>query len=277
MEAESHPMAAVGMAELSLDRDDPGGAIPVAERVLRQHPLANRTQRAAALELAVRAKSAAGDADGARVHLEELRSVAQAVPTSPLRAAASFCDGVVAAAAGDHESAAVAFEDAVALFAASDAPYELGRARTELARSLAELGRRDLARREAAAALVVLERTGASALREACPGGTRQPRGQEPASRSPHAPRAAGTGADRAGNAGRGHRQRAEPEPAHRPPPRVEHLRQARLLDARGRSGKGRRAGDALTPRAWPKQAMCGGGREMATPGEVGVPVAVSR
>ncbi len=82
MEAESHPMAAVGLAELSLDRDDPGGAIPVAERVLRQHPLANRTQRVAALELAVRAKSAAGDADGARVHLEELRSVAQAVPTA---------------------------------------------------------------------------------------------------------------------------------------------------------------------------------------------------
>ncbi len=164
MEAESHPMAAVGMAELSLDRGDPGGAVPVAERVLRQLPLANRTERAAALELAVRARSAAGDADGARVHLEELRSVAQAVPTSPLRAAASFCAGVVAAAAGDHEYAAVAFDDAAALFAASDAPYELGRARTELARTLAESGCRDRARREAAAALVVLERTGASAL-----------------------------------------------------------------------------------------------------------------
>jgi LuxR family maltose regulon positive regulatory protein len=164
--ADSHPMAALGLAELSLDRDDPGAAVPVAERVLRQHPLTNRTQRVAALELAVRAKSATGDADGARVHLEELRSVAQAVPTSPLRAAASFCDGVVAAAAGDHESAVVAFEDAIALFAASDAPYELGRARTELARSLAELGRRDLARREASAALAVLERTGASALRK---------------------------------------------------------------------------------------------------------------
>jgi LuxR family transcriptional regulator, maltose regulon positive regulatory protein len=165
-EAESHPMAALGLAELSLDRADPGGAIPVAERVLRQHPLANRTQRVAALELAVRARSAAGDADGARVHLRELRSVAQAVPTSSLRAAASFCDGVVAAAAGDHESAVVAFEDAIALFAASDAPYELGRARTELARSLAELGHKDLAGREASAALVVLERTGASALRK---------------------------------------------------------------------------------------------------------------
>jgi LuxR family maltose regulon positive regulatory protein len=166
MEAESHPMAAVGMAELSLDRDDPGGAIPVAERVLRQLPLANKTQRATALELVVRAKSASGDTHGAQVHLEELRSVAQAVPTNPLRAAASFCEGVVAAAAGDHDSAAVAFEDAAALFAASDAPYELGRARTELARTLAELGRKDVARREAAAALMVLERTGASVLRK---------------------------------------------------------------------------------------------------------------
>ena len=127
----------------------------MAEQVLRHLPLANKTQRAAALELAVRAMSAAGDAHGAQVHLQELRSVAQAVPTGPLPAAASFCDGVVAAAAGDYESAAVAFEDAAALFAASDAPYELGRARTELARALAELGRRDLARREAAAALVL--------------------------------------------------------------------------------------------------------------------------
>jgi LuxR family transcriptional regulator, maltose regulon positive regulatory protein len=164
--AESHPLATVGMAELALDRGDPDGAIPLAERVLRQLPLENRTERAAALELAVRAKAAAGDVAGAWPHLEELRSVAQAVPTSPLRAAASFCAGVAAAAAGDHESAAVALEDAAAAFAASDAPFELGRARTELARTLAELGRRDLARREAAAALKILERTGASALRE---------------------------------------------------------------------------------------------------------------
>jgi LuxR family transcriptional regulator, maltose regulon positive regulatory protein len=165
-EAESHPMAAVGMAELSLDSGDPGGAIGVVERVLRHLPLANKTQRIAALELAVRAQSAAGDARGAQVYLAELRSMAQAVPTSPMRAAAFFCDGLVAAAAGDYESAAVAFEDAAALFAASNAPYELGRARTELACTLAELGRRDLARREAAAAVVVLERTGATALRE---------------------------------------------------------------------------------------------------------------
>jgi len=43
-----------------------------------------------------------------------------------------------------------------------------------------------------------------------------------------------------------------------------------RLLDARGRSGKGRRYTDALTPRTWPIGAMCGNALEMATPGEVG-------
>jgi ATP/maltotriose-dependent transcriptional regulator MalT len=165
-EAETHPLGTVGMAELALDRGDPAAAIPLAERMLRQLPPENRTQRAAALELAARAKAATGDVDGARNHLEELRSVAEAVPTTPLRAAAAFCDGVVAAAAGDHDSAAVALEDAIGLFAASDAPFELGRARIELARSLAELGRKEPARREAAAAAEVLEQTGASALRE---------------------------------------------------------------------------------------------------------------
>jgi LuxR family transcriptional regulator, maltose regulon positive regulatory protein len=135
-EAETHALAAVGMAELALDRGDPEAAIPLVERMLRQLPPENRTQRAAALELAVRAKAATGDVDGARIHLEELRSVADAVPTSPLRAAASFCDGVVAAAAGDNDSAAGSLEDAVALFASGDAPFELGRARTEPAPSV---------------------------------------------------------------------------------------------------------------------------------------------
>lgn len=165
-QSEPHPLAAIGVAELALDRGDPGAAISLAERVLRQLPPENRTPRAGALEVAVRAKAAAGDVDGARVHLEELRAIAEMVATDPLRAAACFCHGVVATAAGDLDEAVVGFEDAATLFAASTAPFELGRTRIALAQALVELGRRDLARREAAAALKALERINASALRE---------------------------------------------------------------------------------------------------------------
>ena len=53
-EAESHPLAVLGAAELWLDRDRPREAIPLAERMLRQLPLENRTQRGAALGVMVR-------------------------------------------------------------------------------------------------------------------------------------------------------------------------------------------------------------------------------
>ena len=116
----------------------------------------------------------------AQVHQAELRSVAQAVPTGPLRAAASFCDGLVAAAAGDQESAAAAFEDAAALFAARCAlragarPHGVGpRARRPRPPGSGTT--------EAAEALVILERTGArrsrSVLRR-----SREPHAYKPAS-----------------------------------------------------------------------------------------------
>ena len=43
-----------------------------------------------------------------REHAAELRAIAGAVPTGPLRAAASYCEGLAAAAAGDHAAALAA-------------------------------------------------------------------------------------------------------------------------------------------------------------------------
>jgi DNA-binding NarL/FixJ family response regulator len=85
------------------------------------------------------------------------------VGTGPLRASASLCEGLVAAYAGDQEIARESLEGAVELLAASDAAFELGRARLELARVLASLGREDAAAREATVALKRLDEIGAAA------------------------------------------------------------------------------------------------------------------
>ena len=157
-----NPLAPVVMAELALDRGDPSAAVDVLEPVLRRIPVENRTLRAAPLETMLRARVAAGDAEATASDLLELRSIADALGTRPLLASLSLSEGLVAAAAGDRETARERLEDAVELYAASGASFELGRARLELARILASLGRADAAVREARLALTSLEEIGAA-------------------------------------------------------------------------------------------------------------------
>ena len=160
-QVEEHPLAMLGRAELCLDRGDPLLARDLVEGVLRETPETSRTQRAAGLELIVRAYAAVADDAAAAAALAELRAIADAVRTEPLRACVSFAAGVIEAAAGDHEAARRSFEDAAYLFQRSGAPFEAGRARLELAQALAALGRVEHAAEQAAAAATVLERIGA--------------------------------------------------------------------------------------------------------------------
>jgi DNA-binding CsgD family transcriptional regulator len=71
-------------------------------------------------------------------------------------------EGLVAARSGEPESARTHLEDAVDLFERSGAPFETGRARVELARVLASLGRPDAAGDEAQRAILELTPLGAS-------------------------------------------------------------------------------------------------------------------
>jgi DNA-binding NarL/FixJ family response regulator len=158
-----NPLAPVVMAELALDRGNASEAVELLEPVLRRLPVENRTLRAAPLEVMVRAKLATGETEAAASHVMELRSVAGALGTRPLRASLNLSDGLVAAAAGDVDTARERLEDAVELFAASSASFELARARLELARLLVSLGREDAAVREATLALDLLTEIGASA------------------------------------------------------------------------------------------------------------------
>ena len=155
-QAGVHGLALLGRAELAFDRGDMRAAAEHIDRYLRRVPMQNRTDRATGLELLVRAHAAAGNLDGARTALAELTGIAAMVTTVPLKASTSLAAGWVAMASDAADEARRHFEDAVDRFVQSNAPYEVARARIELARALASLERVEEAAMEAHRAIDVL-------------------------------------------------------------------------------------------------------------------------
>jgi LuxR family maltose regulon positive regulatory protein len=161
-QVEASTGALLGRAELALEQGDAAAAADLAERYLRRFSPESHTERVPGLDVLARAVAALGDLERAGEALRQLESTAAAVATEPLQAMVCFARGVVAAQAGEHERARVSFEDAVDLFARCDAPFELARARLELARSLLAQGRRDAAAREIDAAADAFRALGAA-------------------------------------------------------------------------------------------------------------------
>jgi len=157
----SHPLASLGRASVIFDRGDFKTGADLAERHLRRLPAKNRTERAAALELMVRACLEQGRTDEARHAVAELQAIANQAGTGPLKALASLAAGLVAARSNDPKSARKHLEDAVDLFKESGAPFETGRARVELARVMGALARPEAAADEARRAIEDLAPLGA--------------------------------------------------------------------------------------------------------------------
>lgn len=160
--AQSHPLAALGLAEIALQQGQAREAEERLDRRLRHLSPVDWTGRTAALELLVRVYVAAGDHTRAEDTLNSLRSVAEEVGTEPLQAAAHHATGIVAMAREDHDQARRHFEDAVFLYGRSGGAYEVARARVELAGALVALGRATAAGHEARLALNTLEEMGAA-------------------------------------------------------------------------------------------------------------------
>ena len=157
----AHPLASLGRAAIALDRGDRQSATDLVERHLRRLPVTNRTERAAALELLVRATTSRErdhDLDRARTAMQELRSIAASAGTHPLLASSSLAAGLIALADGEHDAARRELEDAVDRFERSGAPFEAACARVDLAAAIAQLGRTDAAIAEIDRALVDLTR-----------------------------------------------------------------------------------------------------------------------
>jgi LuxR family maltose regulon positive regulatory protein len=168
--ANSHPfrvlagdLTLLGQAALALDQNDAETAVDLAEGFLRAITDEDRMERAAGLELLVRAYLALGDRAEAEKALAEFHSVANAVGTEAMRGSTRFAEGLVAAAAGDHKSAKGHFEDATYLYDHCGAPFETPCARLELARSLLALDRPDTAELQARNALEAFQGLGAAA------------------------------------------------------------------------------------------------------------------
>lgn len=157
-----HALASLGRAALALDRGQPEEAAELADRYLRRFPGRGRMERGVGLEVAVRAHVRLRNHGRAGEALEQLREIASQAGTRPLQAATLASEGAVAAARSDHDAARSSFEDALDLFAASEAPFETAQVRLDLAATLASLGRHREARREIEAALAAFEELGAS-------------------------------------------------------------------------------------------------------------------
>lgn len=152
-QAPDHPSAPIGMAAVSLERDDVVTARDLIDRSLRQAGADGPAGRVDAVELRVRVELAAGDPAAARPWLDELRAAAERLGAEPLAATVRECEGLIAAAELDHDAACDYLEDAIDAFVALNAPVEAARVRLALASSLAELGRPEAAGREARRAL----------------------------------------------------------------------------------------------------------------------------
>jgi LuxR family transcriptional regulator, maltose regulon positive regulatory protein len=159
-EADGHPLALLGLAELALDRGRPRDALDLCDRFLRQQAENAELMRVDALELVVRAAAMLGEPARARAATAVIEAVSQRVATRPMQAAACFARALQALAEGAHERARICLEDAADLYTRSGAPYEAARARLELAGTHVALGRITRAREEAQRACAALERLG---------------------------------------------------------------------------------------------------------------------
>ncbi len=148
-QAGSQPLARLGQVALALERGDAAAAAVDVDRFLAQVGMGEPTLRSGALELAVRAHANVGDWARAKQALEELGRIAAALGTEPLALSVAAAEGVLLEQRGDAAGAANRFEEAAVLAERSGAPFEMARARLDLAVALAEQGQRAGAEREA--------------------------------------------------------------------------------------------------------------------------------
>ena len=144
--------AVVALGELELEAGDAQAAAEAADRVLRRGERMSKLERFGALELLARARAGVGDIAAASEVAAELEREAERLTTPHMRARAALTTARVRLAAGAHDDARRASEDAADLFSTCAAPYDAACAQLVLADALTALARPERAAAEARAA-----------------------------------------------------------------------------------------------------------------------------
>jgi ATP/maltotriose-dependent transcriptional regulator MalT len=140
-----------GLALLRLARGDVAGArasLRAALLARGDDPLGRARLLPAAVEVAL----AAGDADSARTHSEDLDAAAEAFATTGFTVLASLTRGTLYLATDEVERAVTVLRTALHAAQELEAPYDVARARSLLAEAYERLGDRELAALERNAA-----------------------------------------------------------------------------------------------------------------------------
>lgn len=152
----------VARAALDLDRGNSRAAADRAERYLRVVSEDDPIDRIDALEVLVRARARLGEQDEAVRAATELGGIADAISTDAVYGAARAAYGIAARAKDDYDTARQALEEAIELYVSAGVVHEEIRARLELAETLVQLGRPDVAADEARTAQESASRLGAA-------------------------------------------------------------------------------------------------------------------
>lgn len=149
-----------GLALLRLAQDDPSAALSSIDRSLEGAAL-DSFARARVLAAKAEIATAAADTERARAARDELRQIAERLPSPAVRAASAWADGLAALAEDDPETASRDLEHARARWSAISAPYEAAKAEVALAETALQRGDADDATARLQSARHTFERLGA--------------------------------------------------------------------------------------------------------------------
>lgn len=151
-QAEFHPSAIAGRAQLHLAEGDPAAAWSAISGLLGRLPHQGRLARADVLLPAVLIASAAGHDDAAQRLAAELRETARLIGTESLMATAAAADAALA----PPDAAVLLLTEAVRRFSAAGLRFDAAHTRLALAEALLGTGDRSAARHHVALATEVL-------------------------------------------------------------------------------------------------------------------------